>query len=164
MRQLKKTITLYDAGGLIIVWMLFGLPLGVIFDYFWNLLVFSLALPRLPGVASADPGTEGIGKGKKTAFIVLVTLLGVLIDWAYVELIWDIGLTKTQLWSPAMAQPLQLVAILIPIVMLWAVDFALAYAYLRLEKKPAFILGGLMAVFTAPWLLPTVPYLLGWVT
>ncbi len=79
------------------------------------------------------------------------------------EFIWDIGLSKSQLWSPAMSQPLQLAALLIPIAMLWAVDFALAYAYLRLEKKPAFILGGLMAVFTAPWLLPTLPYLLKWV-
>ncbi len=56
MKQLKKTITLYDAGGLIIVYALFGLPLGVIFDYFWNLLVFSVALPRLPGVTVTSPG------------------------------------------------------------------------------------------------------------
>ncbi len=161
-RLRKKTVTLYDAGGLIIIWALFGLPLGVALDYIWNWLVFSLALPRLPGIATANPGREGIGRGKRIAFIFLVTLLGVVIDWGYFELTWNVGLGKGQLWAPAMSQPLQLVSILIPIVMLCAVDFALAYAYLRLDRKPALVLGGLMALFTAPWILPTLPYLLRW--
>lgn len=160
---MKKSVKLFDAGGLIILWMLFGLPLGVIFDYLWNLLVFSVALPHLPGIKDNSRDVKSPGKLKRTAFIFFVTLLGILIDWAYVELIWDIGLGKNQIWSPTMSQPLQIAAILIPIIMLWAVDFALAYAYLRLEKKPSLVLGGLMAVFTAPWLLPTIPYLLGWV-
>ncbi len=160
----KKAVTLYDAGGLILVWFFFGLPLGVVFDYFWNLLVFSVAFPHLPGITTANPGMKNISKGKRTAFIFFVTLLGIVIDWGYLELTWDVALGKGQLWAPAMSQPAQLVAIFIPVVMLLAVDFALAYAYLKLERKPALILGGLMAIFTAPWLLPTMPYLLGWVS
>jgi hypothetical protein len=163
--QQKKTITLYDAGGFWLILVFFGLPLGVIFDYFWNLLIFAIALPRLPGTNHV-PIVVTIGKGKKAVFIFFVTLLGMIIDWAYVELIWDIGISiakSPDIWVPVMGQPLQLLAILIPIVMLWAVDAALAYAFLRLDRKPSVILGGLMAVFTAPWMLLFMPYILGWV-
>jgi hypothetical protein len=163
--QQKKPITLYDAGGFWLILVFFGLPLGVIFDYFWNLLIFAIALPRLPGTNHV-PIVVTIGKGKKAVFIFFVTLLGMIIDWAYVELIWDIGISiakSPDIWVPVMGQPLQLLAILIPIVMLWAVDAALAYAFLRLDRKPAVILGGLMAVFTAPWMLLFMPYILGWV-
>jgi hypothetical protein len=162
MKDPKNTVTLYDAGGLFLLWAIFGLPLGIVFDYFWNLLVLSLALPRLSGIALSNSETGTIGKGKRSIFILLITLLGVVIDWAYVELIWDIGLAKTQIWAPAMIWPLQLLSIIIPIIMLWAVNFALSYAYLRLEKKTAISLGAAMAVFTAPWLLLIAPYALHW--
>ncbi len=48
MKESKKSVTLYDAGGLIIFITIFGIPFGSIFDYLWNLLVFSVALPFLP--------------------------------------------------------------------------------------------------------------------
>jgi hypothetical protein len=165
MKQQKKIITLYDAGGLWLIFAFFGLPLGVIFDYFWNLLVFSIVLPRLPSRAGNTSIAGAIGKGKKAAYIFFVTLLGIIIDWAYVELIWDIGIDITKspsIWVAVMGQPLQLASMLIPILMLWAVDAALSYAFLRLERKQALVLGGLMAVFTAPWLLFFMPYILGW--
>lgn len=155
----KKEVTLYDAGGLILVWFFFGLPVGVIFDYLWNLLVFSLALPRL---SASNPGVVAIGKGKRTLYIFFITILGIIIDWAYFELTWDVGLGRGQLWAPAMSQPLQVALIIVPIVMLWLVNFALSYSYLKLERKQPVILGAIMAFFTAPWLLPTMPYILGW--
>ena len=158
MNDSKKPVMLYDAGGLIIFIMLFGIPFGSIFDYLWNLLVFSVALPFLPVKNKIKPS-----KGRRFLYILFITLLGIIIDWAYFELTWDTHFGKTGLWIPAMSQGLQFVWMLLPIVMLWLVNFALSYAYLKLEWKPAVILGGVMALFTAPWLLPTIPYLMGWV-
>ncbi len=164
MEQLrKKTVTLYDAGGLILVWFFFGLPVGIIFDFFWNLLVFSVSLPRLPRSGTSNPGAPNISKGKRTAYCFFITVLGVIIDWGYFELTWDVGLGRGQLWAPAMSQPVQIVLIIIPMIMLWLVNFALSYSYLKLERKQAVILGVIMAFFTAPWLLPTVPYIMNWV-
>lgn len=163
MQRLKRVVTLYDVGGMILVWLFFGLPLGIIFDYFWNLLVLSLSLPRLlKGGTSSTPLTS-VSKGKRFAYCFFITVLGFVIDWAYFELTWDVGLGKTQLWLPAMGQPLQLILLVMPMIMLWVVNFALAYSYLKLERRKASILGVIMAFFTAPWLLPTMPYLLGWV-
>ena len=158
MKEPKKYFKLYDAGGLIIFIMLFGIPFGSIFDYLWNLLVFSVALPFLPVESKIK-----LSKGRRLLYVLFITLLGIIIDWAYFELTWDTHFGKTGLWIPAMSQGLQFAWMLLPIVMLWLVNFALSYAYLKLERKPAFILGGIMALFTAPWLLPTIPYLMGWV-
>jgi hypothetical protein len=158
MNEPKKSIMLYDAGGLIIFIMLFGIPFGFIFDYLWNLLVFSVALPFLPVKNKIE-----LSKSRRFLYILFITVLGIIIDWAYFELTWDTNFGKTGLWIPAMTQAWQFVWILLPIAMLWLVNFALSYAYLKLERKPAVILGGVMAVFTAPWLVPTVPYLMGWV-
>ncbi len=158
MNEPKKPITLYDAGGLIILITIFGIPFGSIFDYLWNLLVFSLALPFLPAESKIK-----LGKVKKLLYIFFITILGIIIDWAYFELTWDTHFGKTGLWIPAMSQALQFIWMLLPIVMLWLVNFSLSYAYLKLERKPALVLGGVMALFTAPWLLPAVPYLMGWV-
>ncbi|MBN1188450.1 MAG: hypothetical protein JXA46_01745 [Dehalococcoidales bacterium] len=158
MNGLKKSIMLYDAGGLIIFIMLFGIPFGSIFDYLWNLLMFSVALPFLPVANKIQ-----LGKGRRLIYILFITILGIIIDWAYFELTWDTHFGKSGLWIAAMPQALQLVWMLLPIVMLWLVNFALSYTYLKIDRKPAAILGGVMALFTAPWLLPTVPYLMGWV-
>lgn len=158
MNEPKKSITLYDAGGLIILITLFGIPFGSIFDYLWNLLVFSVTLPFLPAESKIK-----LSKRRRLLYILFITILGIIIDWAYFELTWDTHFGKTGLWIPAMSQALQFVWMLLPIAMLWLVNFALSYAYLKLERKPAVILGGVMAIFTAPWLLPTIPYLMGWV-
>jgi len=34
---------------------------------------------------------------------------------------------------------------------------------LKLERRQAIIFGAVMGFFTAPWLLPIVPYVFGWV-
>ena len=170
MRNLKNTTTLHDAGGWVLVWLFFGLPLGIIFDYLWNLLVLSLALPRIAkstsNVSSEETASQNqqVTKGKRAKYCVLITLLGIVIDWAYFELTWDMSMTaKTALWAPAMGQNLQFTLLLVPMVMLWLANFALSYSYLKLERKQAVSLGVIMAFFTAPWLLPIVPYTVGWV-
>ncbi len=158
MSEPRKTITLYDAGGVIIAIVLFGIPFGSIFDYLWNLLVMSVALPHLPGSVNLR-----IGKGKRLAFCFFITLLGVIIDWAYFELTWDTHFAKSALWVPAMSQWLQFVWLLMPMAMVALVNTALSYSYLKLGGKQAILFGVIMGVVTAPWLLPTVPYLMGWV-
>ena len=162
MRKLK-TVTLYDAGGFILVWIFFGLPLGIIFDYLWNLLVLWIALPRLQQKTVATTDAASVSGRRKAAYCLFITILGFLIDWAYFEMTWDMGFGKSQFWYPAMGQPLQILLIVVPIILLWLANFALSYAYLRLERRKSFILGGIMAVFTAPWVLPVLPYILGWV-
>jgi len=158
MKLLNNSNTLYDAGGLFIFIALFGIPFGSIFDYLWNLLVFSIALLCI------TRGTRiTLSKKRRAVNILFVTLLGIIIDWAYFELTWDTHFGKSGIWIPAMFQWLQFVWLLLPMLMIGLVNFALAYSFLKMEQKQSIIMGGAMALFTAPWLLPSVPYILGWV-
>ena len=158
MTQGKKSATLYDAGGGIIFIIFFGIPFGSLFDYLWNLLVLSVALPRLPGTEKPR-----IGKGRKAAYSLFITVLGLIIDWAYFELTWDMSLGKSTVWIPAMTQALQLIWIVLPLAMIFLVNAALSYSFLRLERRQAIALGIIMGIFTAPWVLPILPYVFGWV-
>lgn len=158
MAESMFSIVLCDAGGLAIFLILFGVPFGSIIDFLWNFLVFSVALRLIPG------GKEiSIGGGRRFFYTLFITLLGVVIDWAYFEITWDMDIGKSATWVPAMSQWLQLVALLLPMAMIWVADAALAWAFLRLEKKQAVILGAAIGFFTAPWLLPIVPYAFNWV-
>jgi len=158
MKEKGKSIVLYDVGGVIILVTLFGIPFGSAFDYFWNLLVLSIALPRLPGDTKIK-----IAKGKRLAYCFFITLLGIIIDWAYFELTWDTDFGKSAVWAPAMSQTLQFIWLLLPMVMIFLCNAALSYSYLKLERRQAIIFGVAMGIFTAPWLLPTIPYVFGWV-
>jgi uncharacterized membrane protein YjgN (DUF898 family) len=158
MKESRNSIKLYDAGGLIIFIMIFGIPFGVIFDYLWNLIVFSVALPF---IRTGD--RINISKGKRLLYCLFITLLGIIIDWAYFELTWDTHFGKTGIWIPATSQALQFIWLLLPMVMIGLVNFALAYSFLKIERRESVIFGAIMAFFTAPWLLPTVPYAMGWV-
>lgn len=158
MKEEKKKITLYDVGGVILSVIFFGIPFGSIFDYLWNLLVLSLALPHLPGNMKIE-----ISKGRKLVYCLFITVLGIIIDWAYFELTWDTHFGRSAVWMPSMSQALQFAWLLLPMVMIWLVNAALSYSYLKLERRQAIILGAIIAFFTAPWLLPTIPYIFGWV-
>jgi hypothetical protein len=151
----SKTVTLYDAGGLIIGVVLLGVPFGTLFDYFWNFVILSVALPRVGGAGYRA------GCGARGLYCLFATVLG--IDLAYFELTWDTDFGKSAVWSPAMPFAAQLALIAIPVVMLGLVNFALSYSYLRLDRKPAMKLGAAMGILTAPWVVPIVPYLAGWV-
>ena len=109
MKEKGKSIVLYDVGGAIILVFL-GIPFGSVFDYLWNLLVLSLALPRLPGELKME-----ISKSRRLAFCFFITLLGIIIDWAYFELTWDTDFGKFAVWAPAMSQALQLAWLLLGI-------------------------------------------------
>lgn len=163
MQRAKRTITLYDAGGMILVWLFLGLPIGIVFDYFWNLLVLSVSLPLVRKDRVSNPDKVKISTGKNFIYCLFITVIGFIIDWAYFELTWNVSLGKTQFWVPAMGQSLQLVLLLLPMIMLWMANFALFYAFLKLNRKQSLTLGAIMAFFTAPWLLPVVPYALGWI-
>ena len=91
------------------------------------------------------------------------TLLGIIIDWAYFELTWDTHFGRSAVWIPAMSQAFQFAWLLLPMVMIWLVNAVLSYSYLKLERRQAIIFGAIMGFFTAPWLLPTIPYAFGWV-
>jgi hypothetical protein len=158
MKERGTSITLYDAGGLIIIITLFGIPFGSLFDYLWNLIVFSIALPRLLGGIKI-----ALSKKRRLAYCLFITLLGIVIDWAYFELTWDTHFGKTGIWIPAMSQALQFVWLLLPMVMIGLVYFALSYSFLKMERKQAMVMGTIMGFFTAPWLLPIMPYVMGWV-
>lgn len=153
----KKSIVLYDVGGAIILVFL-GIPFGSVIDYLWNLLVLSVALPLLPG------DKIKISKGRRLAYCFFITVLGLIIDWAYLELTWDTDFGgKSPVMIPAMSQALQFVWLLLPMVMIWLVNVALSYSYLKLDRRQAIVFGAVMGFFTAPWLLPTLPYFWGWV-
>jgi len=154
----KKSIVLYDVGGVIIAVLFFGIPFGTVFDYLWNLLVLSLALPRLPGDMKIE-----ISRRRKLAYCFFITVLGIIIDWAYFEFTWDTDFGKSAVWAPAMSQALQFAWLLMPMVMIGLVNATLSYSFLKLERRQALIFGAIMGFFTAPWLLPTIPYLSGWV-
>jgi hypothetical protein len=154
----SKTVALRDVGGVIIAVIFFGIPFGIVFDYLWNLLVLSIALPRLPGGSKVE-----ISRGSKHAYCFFITLLGIIIDWAYFELTWDTDFGKSAVWIPSMSQALQFAWLLLPMVMIFLVNAAIAYSFLKLERKQAIIFGAIMGFFTAPWLLPTLPHIFGWV-
>jgi len=158
MEEKKRSIVLYDFGGGIFFLIFFGIPFGSVLDYLWNLLVLSVALPRLPG----DTGIE-IAKGKKMAYCFFITGLGFIIDWTYFELTWDVDFGRSTVWAPAMSQGLQFAWLLLPVVMIGLVNGALSYSYLKLERRQAIILGAIMGIFTAPWILPIIPYVFEWV-
>lgn len=152
----KKSIVLYDVGGAIILVFL-GIPFGSVIDYLWNLLVLSVALPLLPG------DKIKVGKGRRLAYCFFITVLGLIIDWAYLELTWDTDFGgKSPVMIPAMSQALQFVWLLLPMVMICLVNAALSYSYLKLERRQAIIFGAIMGFFTTPWLLPTVSYVMNW--
>ncbi|MFC1862052.1 hypothetical protein ACFLX6_02035 [Chloroflexota bacterium] len=71
---------LYDAGGWFLGFIFFGVALvGVVLDYFWNFLIFWVTLHWKH---------ISIPTKKKHIYCVIITALGLLIDWLYYELTW----------------------------------------------------------------------------
>jgi hypothetical protein len=90
MEDSKKSIVVYDFGGVIIAVLFFGIPFGSAFDYLWNLLVLSVALQRLPGDTKIK-----LTKGTRLAYCFFITVLGIISDWAYFKLTWDTDFGKS---------------------------------------------------------------------
>lgn len=149
---------LYDTGGWFLIPMFVGgVFLGVVVDYFWNYLILSLAL-RWQKIS--------IIRKRRFVYIAIITAVGLLIDWLYYELTWGflvIGSLRIppvfEMWG---TQPgLELSTILIPMALLWVANYLASRFHLYLDKKHASVVGAVMAVFTAPWLIVAF-VLLGW--
>jgi len=145
-----KSTILYDAGGWFLIAMFFGVVFfGVVVDYFWNYLILSLAL-RWQQIS--------VTRKRKMVYIAIITAVGLLVDWLYYESTWG-TLAIGSLRVPAVferpgTQPgLELSTILIPMVLIGAVNYFASRFHLHLDVKHALVVGVVMAVITAPWLI-----------
>jgi len=122
---------------------------GLAFDYFWNYLILFLGLRWLK---------FSVSRRWRFVYCLIVTALGLLIDWLYYELTWGYlvlgDLRVAPVFERVGLQPaLEFSTILIPLVLVAAVNFGTARLLLRMSLKQAAILGATMGVFTAPWLI-----------
>jgi hypothetical protein len=152
----KKTVNLYDFGFGLIFLFAFGVIFGFLIDYIWNRIVLWLTLRYL-----IKPPVHALAMERVGSYAFFITVVGMLIDWGYHVLIWDLqdiggGVTR---WVPEFSLGGQLALILPVMLLLLLANLALSIKYLELERRPALITSGVMAVFTAPWLVPLVPYI-----
>jgi hypothetical protein len=164
MQHKSNSITLYDGGGWFILLYLFGLPvLGSVLDYIWNYAVLYFTLRWLPP-SSIRGNTEGpglnefIGGAHKRNYTILITILGFIIDWIYYDIMWRTlpgphMLAEALIDTCGNSQTLILLSFLAAIVALAIVNFALSRLYLKLKAGQAAILGAVMGIFTAPWVI-----------
>ena len=154
----RKSTILYDAGGWFLIPIFVGgVFLGVAVDYFWNYLILSLAL-RWQKIS--------ITRKRRFVYIAIITAVGLLIDWLYYELTWGFLIIGSLRVPPVFerwgTQPgLELSTILIPMALIGAVNYFASRFHLHLDAKHALVVGLVMAVFTAPWLIVAF-VLLGW--
>jgi hypothetical protein len=146
----SKPTTIYDAGVWYLLPILGGMMLvGVAVDYFWNYLILFLGLRWIKFSAS---------RRRRFVYCTIVTALGLFIDWLYYELTWGrlvVGsLRVVPIFNPAGQYPaLEFATILIPMVLIAAVNFGISRLLLRMSIKQAAILGTAMGILTAPWLI-----------
>lgn len=123
--------------------------LGLAFDYFWNYLILFLGLRWL---------RFSVSHRRKFIYCLIITAIGLLIDWLYYELTWGYLVLGGFRVAPVFERPglqpaLEFSTILIPLVLVAAVNFGTARLLLRMSLKQAAILGVTMGIFTAPWLI-----------
>lgn len=147
----KKSTTLYDVGGWFVIPFFFGVGIlvGVIIDYFWNYLVVYLTLRRLDLI---------FPYGKKVIYCLMITAFGLFIDWLYYELAWgglSVGPVRINAAFPrAGSEPvLEILTIVIPMVLIGSVNYIISRLFLRVNNREGLIVGIMMGVFTAPWLI-----------
>jgi hypothetical protein len=147
----KKSATLYDVGGWILFPLLFGVIgiVGVVIDYFWNYLIFHLSLRRLDLIFSL---------GKKITYCLIITALGLFIDWLYYELAWGtfiVGPVRIAAAFPrASSHPvLEILTILIPMILIALVNYIVSRLFLKVNNHEGLVISIMMGIFTAPWLI-----------
>jgi hypothetical protein len=142
--------SLYDVGGRFLIAMFFGVVFfGVVIDYLWNYLILSLGLRW-----------QKINIMKKRIFVytAIITAIGFLIDWLYYEFTWGAPVIASSripaiFETPGLNPGLELSTILIPMALIGALNYFASRFHLHLDKKHASVVGLVMAVFTAPWLV-----------
>ena len=146
----RKSTILYDAGGWFLIAIFFGVAfLGVVLDYFWNYFVLSVAL-RWRHISIAIK--------RKMVYNVIITILGLLIDWLYYQLAWGTlvigGLRVSAAFpGPGTQISLELSTILIPMALIGIVNYFASRLHLHLDTKNSLVVGAMMSVFTTPWLI-----------
>jgi hypothetical protein len=149
---------LYDAGFWFLIPMFVGgVFLGVVIDYFWNYLILYLALRWQK---------TSITIKRRFAYTAIITAVGLLIDWLYYAFTWGtlvIGSLRVPaiFERPGINPGLELSTILIPMALIGVVNYLASHFYLHLDKKHAFVVGLVMAIFTAPWLIVAFVLLVG---
>jgi hypothetical protein len=149
---------LYDAGFWFLIPMFVGgVFLGVVIDYFWNYLILYLAL-RWQKIS--------ITIKRRFAYTAIITAVGLLIDWLYYAFTWGtlvIGSLRIPaiFERPGINPGLELSTILIPMALIVVVNYLASHFYLHLDKKHAFVVGLVMAIFTAHWLIVAFVLLVG---
>lgn len=142
--------SIYNVGGWPLVGVFFCAAFaGVMADYFWNYLILNLGLRWARIGITAKAGF---------IYIALMTVAGFLIDWLYYELAWGGlsigGLRISPILGMSGANPgLQLSTIVIPMVLIGIVNYFASRFRLHLDTRHALVVGMVMAVFTAPWVL-----------
>ncbi|HEY94302.1 MAG TPA: hypothetical protein G4O15_05140 [Dehalococcoidia bacterium] len=146
----NKSTKLYDVGGWFIIAIVFGIGIvGVIIDYFWNYLIFHLSLRRLDLI---------IPLGKKIIYCLVITALGLFIDWLYYELVWgtlSVGPVRIEAAFPrAGSEPvLEIITIFIPMILIASVNYIVSRLFLKVTNHEGLVISIIMGVFTAPWLI-----------
>jgi len=142
----------YPTGWLLTAVYYGGTVLGVVLNYLWNYLILYLAL-RWQRISIT-------GKSR-FAYTAIITAVGLLIDALYYDFTWG-NLVIGSLRIPAVFERpginpgLELTTILIPMALIWAVNYFGSRFYLHLDKKQALVVGLAMAVFTAPWVMVAI--------
>lgn len=159
-KQSEGTTTIYDVGGWFIMAIYFGFCLaGLVLDYFWNYLVLYLTLRKLPRLdKNAVSPVKSISTKRKHIYCVIVTILGLIIDWLYYKLIWGVLVLGSLRIHPVFPMPrvnppLEFATILMPMLVIMAVNYGISHSYLHITSKQAAVLGAVMGFFTAPWLV-----------
>ena len=147
----KKSTTLYDVGGWILFPPFFGVVgiAGVVIDYFWNYFIFHLSLRRLDLIFTL---------GKKIGYCLVITALGLFIDWLYYELAWGTLSAGPVRIEPAFPRAgshpvLEILTILIPMILIALVNYIVSRLFLKVNNHEGLVIGVIMGIFTAPWLI-----------
>lgn len=143
----------YDAGEWFFTAIYYGgTVLGVVFNYFWNYLILYLAL-RWRKIS--------ITRKRRFVYTAVITAVGLLIDAVYYDFTWGtlvIGSLRVPaiFERPGLNPGLELSTILIPMALIGVVNYFASRFYLHLDKRQALVVGLVMAVFTAPWVMVAV--------
>ena len=143
----RKSAVLYDAGGWFIIPIMLGVPIvGLLLDYFWNYLALSL---------STRWAHVWVDSGRKHCFCLIVTPVGLVIDWIYYKVVWGGGM----LFHPALFpgsgghQVIEVATILAPMAILLGEYVIMAELYLHWDFRRSVRLGAIMGALTSPWLI-----------